>query len=58
MKFDVVEDPGLEPDRIGHWETFDAFCLDKDIVRRDKAVLGLINMCVILRRVCGCYIMQ
>ena len=44
-----AEDPGLEPGRIGHWATFDAFCLEKDIVRRDKAVLGFINMCVLLR---------
>ena len=49
MRFGAVEDPGLKPDRIGHRVTFDAFYLDKDIVRRDKAVLGFINMCVVLR---------
>ena len=48
-KFGAVEDAGLELDRIDHWVTFGAFCLDKDIVRRDKAVLGFINMCVVLR---------
>ena len=48
MKFGA-EDPSREPDRIGHWATFDAFCLEKDIVRRDTAVSGFINMCVILR---------
>ena len=49
MKFGAVEELSLEPDRIGHWETFDAFCLDKDIVRRDNAVVGFIDMCVILQ---------
>ena len=48
MKFGAV-DPSLEPDRIGHWATFGAFCLEKDIVLRDTAVSGFINMCVILR---------
>ena len=48
MKFGAVEYPGLKPDRNGHWETFDAFCLGEDIARRDRAVLGFINMCVLL----------
>ena len=30
-------------------EDFDAFCLDEDIARRDRAVLDFINMCVLLQ---------
>ena len=32
MKFGTIDDSSLEAERVGHWETFDAFCLDKDIV--------------------------
>ena len=49
MKFGVIDDSSLETGRIGYWVNFDAFCLDKHIVRRDLAVLGFINMCVLLR---------
>ena len=49
MKFGIIDDSSLESERVGHWETFGAFCLDKDIVRRDQAVLGFINKLLLLQ---------
>ena len=49
MMFAEADMLSLETSRIDHWETFDAFCLGEDIARRDRAVLGFINMCVLLQ---------
>ena len=49
MKLGKIDNPSLETERVGHWESFGAFCLDKDIVRRDRVVLGFINMSVLLQ---------
>ena len=51
IKFSKIDDPSLETERIAHWETFADLCLDKDNVRRDRAVLGFINMRVLLQLV-------